>query len=88
MNTSFKQSLKAQAHSLKPVVLLGIKGLTHAVIAQTDEALLAHELIKIKISGTEREDRKNIVKDICAQLQADLVQLIGNIAILYRKNAP
>ena len=49
MDTSRKKSLKAQAHHLKPVVLLGAKGLTEAVIAETDVALLSHELIKVKI---------------------------------------
>ncbi len=86
MNTVFKQSLKAKAHSLKPVVLLGTKGLTPAIVAETHEALTAHELIKIKINGAEKEDRKIIANEICAQLQANLVQLIGNIAVIYRKN--
>lgn len=86
MNTSFKQSLKAKAHHLKPVILLGAKGLTDAVVAETNNALLAHELIKVKINGAEKEDRIAMAHDLCQQLQADLVQLIGSIAVLYRKN--
>ncbi|MFT4058829.1 MAG: ribosome assembly RNA-binding protein YhbY [Legionella sp.] len=86
MNTSFRQSLKAQAHHLKPVVLLGAKGLTEAVIAETDLALLAHELIKVKINGAEKEDRLIMANNLCQQLNAELVQLIGNTAIIYRKN--
>ncbi|WP_028389123.1 ribosome assembly RNA-binding protein YhbY [Legionella fairfieldensis] len=86
MDTTFKQALKAQAHHLKPVVLLGAKGLTPAVIEETNIALLAHELIKIKINGTEKEDRQLIAATLCSELQAQLIQLIGNIAILYRKN--
>ncbi|HHT0592803.1 TPA: ribosome assembly RNA-binding protein YhbY [Legionella anisa] len=86
MDTSFKKSLKAQAHHLKPVVLLGAKGLTEAVIAETDIALLAHELIKVKINGAEREDRLIMAAELCEQLRAELVQMIGNTVIMYRKN--
>jgi RNA-binding protein len=86
VNTAFKQALKAKAHHLKPVVLLGAKGLTSAVIEETNVALTAHELIKIKINGAEKEDRQLIATELCSQLNADLVQLIGNTAIIYRKN--
>ena len=86
MDTSSKQALKAKAHHLKPVVLLGTKGLTPAVIEETNVALTAHELIKIKINGAEKEDRQLIAEKICAELKAEFIQLIGNTAILYRKN--
>ncbi len=86
MDTSFKQALKAKAHHLKPVVLLGAKGLTPSVIGETDTALLTHELIKIKIHGAEKPERETVVNALCQQLEADLVQLIGHVAILYRKN--
>ncbi|QMT58868.1 MULTISPECIES: ribosome assembly RNA-binding protein YhbY [unclassified Legionella] len=86
MDTALKKSLKAQAHHLKPVVLLGAKGLTEAVIAETDIALLSHELIKVKINGAEREDRIMMADELCQQLQAELVQMIGNTLIMYRKN--
>ena len=88
MDTSFKQALKAKAHHLKPVVLLGAKGLTAAVIEETNIALLAHELIKVKINGAEKSDRQHIATELCEQLQGELVQLIGNTAIIYRKNKP
>ena len=86
MKTSFKQDLKAKAHHLKPVVLLGAKGLTPAVVEETNNALLIHELIKVKISGAEKPERLIIANELCEQLGADLVQLIGSTAILYRKN--
>jgi RNA-binding protein len=86
MNTAFKQALKAKAHHLKPVVLIGAKGLTDAVIEETNVALIAHELIKVKINGAEKEDRQQMATELCTQLQAELVQLIGNTAIIYRKN--
>ncbi|HAT7073585.1 TPA: ribosome assembly RNA-binding protein YhbY [Legionella pneumophila] len=86
MDTSFKQSLKAKAHHLKPVVLLGAKGLTEAILAETNVALLAHELIKVKINGAEKEDRMQMAEELCQQLHAELVQMIGNTLVLYRKN--
>lgn len=86
MDALFKKSLKAQAHHLKPVVLLGAKGLTDAVIAETETALAAHELIKVKINGAEKEDRILMAETLCEKLQANLVQMIGNTVIIYKKN--
>lgn len=86
MDNSFKRALKAKAHHLKPVILLGAKGLTEAVIAETNIALLAHELIKVKINGAEKEDRIEMAHELSEQLQAELVQMIGHTVILYRKN--
>ena len=86
VDTSHKKSLKAQAHHLKPVILLGAKGLTEAVVAETNIALLSHELIKVKINGAEKADRLAMANDLCQQLKAELVQMIGNTVILYRKN--
>lgn len=86
MQPSFKQTLKAKAHHLKPVVILGAKGLTPAVIEETHNALLAHELIKVKISGIEKEERIATALDLADKLKAELVQMIGGIAVLYRKN--
>ena len=86
MDSSLKQQLKANAHHLKPVVMLGNKGLTAAVIEETEIALLSHELIKVKINGAEKADRQRIATEMCDTLHASLVQLIGNTAIIYRKN--
>ena len=86
MDSSLKQELKASAHHLRPVVMLGNKGLTPAVIEETNIALLSHELIKVKINGAEKIDRQRIAIEMCDALQASLVQLIGNTAIIYRKN--
>lgn len=86
MNTTQRQALKAQAHHLKPVVLLGAKGLTPAVVEETNVALTAHELIKVKINGAEKEDRIFMTNELCEQLKAELIQLIGHTAIIYRQN--
>lgn len=86
MDKSFKQELKARAHHLKPVVLLGAKGLTQAVIDETNIALTAHELIKVKFNGMERDDRTVAANELTAALDAELVQLIGATAVIYREN--
>jgi len=81
------QVLKARAHSLKPVVMIGDKGLTDAVLAETNIALDAHELIKIKIAGHDREDKQAITQELCHELDAQLIQKIGNIIVVYRLNS-
>lgn len=80
-----KKALKAQAHNLNPVVTIGQAGLTEAVYNEIELALDAHELIKVKIRA-EREDRTILSGQICRQTNAELIQSIGQIAVLYRKN--
>ncbi|MGY6278033.1 ribosome assembly RNA-binding protein YhbY [Methylomonas sp. MgM2] len=85
MNPIEKKKLKAQAHPLKPVVIVGQAGLTPAVIKEINIALDAHELIKIKIRA-ERDERSIISDQICTETHAELIQTIGQIIALYRKN--
>lgn len=76
--------LRALAHQLKPVVLLGQQGLTEAVVAEIELALEHHELIKIRVPGMEREDKRNVIELICQRTGAELIQSIGHIAVLFR----
>jgi RNA-binding protein len=85
MNNTQKNALKAQAHHLHPVILMGGKGLTPAVITATDEALNAHELIKVKLSGDDKSERVSIAQQLCEATQANLIQMVGHIVTLYRK---
>ena len=80
-----KKHYRAIGHNLKPVVIVAGNGLTDSVIAEIDRALEDHELIKIKIAVGEREDRKEVINQICSNCNADLVQEIGKVALLYRK---
>ena len=86
MNSTQKKALKAQAHHLNPVILMGGKGLSENLIAATDEALSAHELIKVKLMGEQKADREAVALELCAATQAELIQIIGHIATIYRKN--
>lgn len=81
-----RQQLKALAHKLKPVVMIGNNGLTEAVNKEIDRALNDHELIKVRIQTNDRELRRQLFGEISNIHQAELVQLIGSIGVLYRKN--
>ena len=81
-----KKALLKRAHDLHPVVRLGNKGLTEAVNKEIDIALNVHELIKIKVTGQEREQRSLVLKTIAETHQAHLLQEIGMIGVFYRKN--
>ena len=82
-----RRALKARAHGLEPVVLVGDKGLTSAVLAEIDRALTAHELIKVRAQA-EREDRAGLLAEICAGTRASPVQQIGKILVVYRRRPP
>jgi RNA-binding protein len=86
MDTAFKQALKAKAHHLKPIIQVGGKGLTEAVSLETDNALKTHELIKVKIYGIEKPERIALATALCESVQAEIVQMIGSTAVIYRKN--
>jgi RNA-binding protein len=66
-------------------VHLGDKGLTDAVIAEIGRALDAHELIKVRAGGMERAEREAALAEICARLDAQAVQHIGKILVIFRK---
>ncbi|HQR02936.1 MAG: YhbY family RNA-binding protein [Proteobacteria bacterium] len=84
-----RKALRAAAHHLKPVASLGQHGLTAAVLKEVDTALKAHELIKVKLHGIERDEREALLSEICTALKCAPVQHIGNILILWReKPAP
>jgi len=85
VNAVDRKKLKAEAHALKPVVMIGQSGLTDAVRAEIELALDSHELIKVKIRA-EREDRREISEKICLSTGAELIQAIGQIAVIYRLN--
>jgi len=79
-----RKALKARAHKLDPIVTIGGKGLTDAVLAEIDFALKAHELIKVRAGGMDRDDREQAMSAICARTGAEAVQHIGKILVLFR----
>jgi RNA-binding protein len=79
-----RKYLKAQAHNLKPVVMIGAGGLTEAVLKETDRSLAAHELIKIRVLNDDRAAREAWLNEICAHLDCSPVQHIGKLLLVYR----
>ncbi|HEU0202364.1 MAG TPA: ribosome assembly RNA-binding protein YhbY [Burkholderiaceae bacterium] len=76
--------LKARAHALDPVVLLGAHGLTEAVIKEVDRALNAHELIKVRVPDDDRAARETVFAELADRLAAARVQMIGKLLVLFR----
>ena len=80
-----RRRLKAQAHTLKPLIQIGKNGATPAAIANIDKALTDHELIKIKYLN-HKDEKKHLTELITTKTGSHLIDLIGNTAILYRQN--
>ena len=78
--------LRAKCHDLKPVIMMGQKGLTDEVLSELDIALTHHELVKIKLSIDDREQRKQAIVEICNRSNAEEVQSIGKTVTVYRVN--
>lgn len=81
---SQRSYLSKTAHSLNPVVMIGGGGLTDGVIGAVKEALECHELIKVRFID-HKEDRKELATEMAEKSQAELVRLIGNVAVLYKE---
>lgn len=81
-----RRALRAKAHALDPVVIIGEAGLSEAVAREIERALKSHELIKVKVLSDDRELRENMLRQICLNLNAAPVQHIGKILVVYREN--
>ena len=80
-----RRALKARAHALDPVVLIGDGGLTAAALKEIDHSLNAHELIKVRVAGDERDGRADTLRRICENVGATAIQHIGRILVIYRQ---
>jgi RNA-binding protein len=82
-----RAALKGRAHALEPVVQVGQPGLTDAVVAETDRALAAHELIKVRVGGADRDERAALVDALATRTDAAVVQSVGKVVVLWRPRA-
>ena len=83
--TQIKQ-LKSLAHKLKPIVTVGQHGMKESINDELTIALDFHQLVKVKINLGDRDERDTLVTELCKTHKTDLVQRIGNVAVLYRRN--
>ena len=81
-----KKQFKSIGHHLKPVLTIADNGLSEGVMAELERALADHELIKIQLRVAERDDRHALVEELCRSAGCELVQSIGKVALVYRKN--
>ena len=81
-----KSELKSRAHHLKTIVRIGQHGVSENVIAETDNALNIHELIKVHIEDDDRDARVAAANTLAEKTKAELVQKVGKVFVLYRKN--
>ncbi|HXW53580.1 MAG TPA: YhbY family RNA-binding protein [Myxococcota bacterium] len=81
---SLRLQLKKQAHHLKPVIQIGKKGISDALLKEIDGALLAHELIKIQLPKEYRALEEDLPR-ILQETRSHHIDTIGNVVILYRK---
>lgn len=81
-----KKAFRSIGHHLNPVVTVSENGLTEGVLAELARALEDHELIKIKLAIGDRDARQTVLDELTESSQSKLVQTIGKVALLYRRN--
>lgn len=86
LSPSQRRYLRSLAHDLHPVILLGAKGATDAVLKELDLALSHHELVKVKLSGGDKEERQQQIDFLAEGTRSESVQQIGHIVVLFRRN--
>ncbi len=84
LSSSARRALRAAAHHLDPVVMVGQHGLTPAVLHEIDLALTAHALIKVRVMSDEREVRVGFLNEICEKMGCESVQHLGKLLVLWR----
>jgi RNA-binding protein len=78
-----KKRLRGLGHRLKPVVMVGAGGLSVSLLEEFDRSLAHHELMKVKVSVGDRDERDRVISALCEHSQAELVQRVGNVALLF-----
>lgn len=84
LNSKQRQYLKAQAHALNPVILVGEAGLSDNLLAELDRTLAHHELIKVRLPALDRNERDSLAEELVTRSGAEMVQMIGRVLVIYR----
>ena len=85
MDTKQVRAQRARAHHLKPVVIVGSAGISEPLLAELEQALEQHELIKVRVNAESRAQRDAMIQELCARTGADLIQRVGHVAVVHRK---
>ena len=88
LTSTERRALRARAHHLRPVVVIGTAGLTAQVVKEIDASLKSHELIKVRALDEDRSGRERLLSEICAATGAAAVQTLGKVLVLYRPRPP
>lgn len=80
-----RAALRAEAHHLRPMVQVGQGGIGPAVIASLEDALRTHELVKVQLARQSEVEPRDAAQQLAAAVRAEVVQVIGKTATLYRE---
>ena len=86
LNEHQKKFLRGLGHQLKPLIMVGEAGLSASLLAEFETTLAHHELIKVRVRVGDRDERDAVIEKLCNDSSAQLIQRIGNVALLYRPN--
>ena len=86
LTSAQKKQFRSIGHHLSPIVQVSENGLSAGAVEEVKRALADHELIKVKLMSGERDERAAQIEALIEQTRAELVQTIGKIALLYRRN--
>lgn len=86
LDQEHKKQMRGIGHALHPLVTVAAKGLSESVCAEAERALHDHELIKIRFALGDRDQRDALATELLEQLDAELVQQIGKVILIYRRN--
>ena len=86
LSESQKKYLRGRGHDLKPVITVGDAGLSASLMAEYESTIAHHELIKVRVRTGDRNVRDAIIDELCASDSTELIQRVGNVALIYREN--
>ena len=84
LSNADKKRFRSIGHELSPIVTIAQKGVTENIKTEIERALKQHELIKIKLITTTREEKKSLAESLCQKFSAECIQSIGHMILVYR----
>ena len=82
-----KKRLRGLGHKLKPVIIVGAGGISESLVEEFERSLAHHELMKIRVNVGDRDERDQAITHLCERSHAELIQRVGNTALLFLKKS-